>query len=178
MTIFVSPTCYLSAQNAQRRRKSLTVVCAFSLTHCSSWCRSAQLKVWEFDEKSFEDAKKKNKAKSYQQGLEEAMEWFNSDKVFPVPGKAAAKSESKATNKPEDKKRKAKDPEADAPPTKKPKKAAATVVHDDDLSESEEDAPYKIPFPDPKKARRVRVMRKLGLYPPEGSLFKAQAPHA
>ena len=115
--------------------------------------------------------KKKNKAKSYQQGLAEAKEWFQGDKMFPLPTKAAAKPEPKPVAKQEDKKRKAKDVETDAPPAKKSKKSPTTVHDDAHLSDSDDDVPFKIPFHDPKKARRVRVMRKLGLYPPEGSLF-------
>lgn len=131
---------------------------------CSSWVKPTQLSVCDVFSKEAEDLKKKNKTKQWRQGLEEAQEWLESDQVFPMFAQAKGGAA--------DKKRKPKEVEAEAPPAKKPKKATSVAaVEDDFLSSSEEDAPYKATVADEKKARKVRVMRKLGLCPPEGSLF-------
>lgn len=130
--------------------------------------KSSQVSVCDLFSTEAEELKKKNKAKQWRQGFEEAQEWLASDQEFPVytPSKAELA----------DKKRKAKEPELESPPAKKPKKASASAPIDDDfLSSSEEDAPYKAQVADPKKARKVRVMRKLGLSPPDGSLFVTKA---
>lgn len=181
--------------------------------------KPSQVTKWDFVEKDIEEAKKKNKAKTYAQGLEEAKSWFHSDRVFPVYGEdsdeeeeeeeeeeeteKSQKSEKREKNekgnkrdtkekvtkekeelKPvNEKKRKSvtKDVDIEAPVAKKPRGRQQTGVieggtgHDEMAISSDEDAPYKVPFANIKKARRVRVMRKLGLYPPEGSLFKATA---
>lgn len=144
------------------------------------------------------ELKKKNKTKVFTNGLHEASDWLESDQEFPVYGEEEAVSEKpterkkRLTNsmkawlktsedveevpKPADKKRKSKESEVEskavAPPAAKKSKKAADVEVDEILSSSDEDAPYKAPYPDPKKARRYRIMRKLGLSPPDGSLFK------
>lgn len=127
--------------------------------------------MWNLDDKSIEEAKKKNRSKSYAQGLEEAKGWFHGPKHFPI---APSADKPKTTDKKKEiqKSRREKEEVLDMPPAKRAKRVAASVV-EEELSESDEDAPYKIPYPDAKKAKRVRIMRKLGLSPPEGSMFKS-----
>lgn len=116
-----------------------------------------------------EDVKLSNKAKSYVQGVEEGLEWAKGPKILPSGPLEKPKPEPKAAKRSEEKKRKSSEADADAPTAKRAKKAV--LVEEESDSESDSDAPYKIPYHDASKARRVRVMRKLGLYPPEGSLF-------
>jgi hypothetical protein len=132
-----------------------------------SWVRPNQITAWDFDASTLGESKKKNKAKSYAQGLDEAQEWFNGPKILPV----ASTEPDAATSKSDYRKRRSTEGDADAPAAKRSHRKI--LGEGETSSESDEDAPYKIPYPDAKKAKRVRVMRKLGLYPPEGSLFKA-----